>query len=72
MIKAQVDLSQPRNLAIVALVLVSGIGNLSLTLGSVQLSGVGLCAVIAIVLNLILPRGKPDGYPSSENQANKG
>ncbi len=69
LIKAQVDLSQPRNLAIVALVLVSGIGNLSLTLGTVQLSGVGLCAVIAIVLNLVLPRGKPDGYPSSENQS---
>ncbi|MGY0217978.1 uracil-xanthine permease family protein [Endozoicomonadaceae bacterium StTr2] len=55
MIKAQVDLSKPRNLSIVSLVLVFGLGNLSVSFGDFNLQGVGLCAVAAILLNLVLP-----------------
>jgi len=51
LIRNQVDLSQARNLVIVGVTLVFGIGNMVLG----QLEGIALCAVVAIVLNLILP-----------------
>ncbi|MBN7769602.1 uracil-xanthine permease family protein [Marinobacter daepoensis] len=51
LIRHQVDLSQSRNLVIVGVTLVFGIGNMVLG----QLEGIALCAVVAIVLNLILP-----------------
>ncbi|WP_281648673.1 uracil-xanthine permease family protein [Parendozoicomonas sp. Alg238-R29] len=55
LIKARVDLSLPRNLVIVALVLVFGLGNLSVEIFGLTLKGVSLCAVAAVLLNLLLP-----------------
>ena len=51
LIRHQVDLSQSRNLVIVGVTLVFGIGGMVLG----HLEGIALCAVAAIVLNLILP-----------------
>lgn len=51
LIRHQVDLSQSRNLVIVGVTLVFGIGNMALG----QLEGIALCAVVATILNLILP-----------------
>ncbi|MBV2262319.1 MAG: uracil-xanthine permease family protein [Thauera sp.] len=56
LIKARVDLEEPRNLVIVSSVLVMGIGGLALNFDGLTLQGVSLCAVVAVVLNLILPR----------------
>ncbi len=67
MIKARVDLSVPRNLIIVALVLVFGLGNLSVDLFGLTMKGVSLCAITAVVLNLILPHvEREDQYSSRE------
>ena len=55
LIRAQVDLGKPRNLVIVSVVLVFGIGNMALSFGDFTLSGVSLCALTAVLLNLILP-----------------
>lgn len=55
LIESKVDLMQPRNLVIISVVLTAGIGALEVKLGSFSLVGVGLCSVLAIVLNLILP-----------------
>ncbi|WP_434356448.1 uracil-xanthine permease family protein [Parasalinivibrio latis] len=55
MIRAQVDLHKPRNLAIVAVTLVFGIGGMAFGIGEFSLQGVSLCGIVAIVLNLILP-----------------
>ena len=55
LIKAQVDLGKPRNLVIVSIVLVFGIGDLALTVGGFTLKGVSLCAITAVLLNVILP-----------------
>lgn len=55
LIRSQVDLSVPRNLVIVSVTLVFGIGGLELSAGSFSLQGVGLCGLVAIALNLILP-----------------
>ncbi|OSI13032.1 uracil-xanthine permease family protein [Neisseria canis] len=46
LIDAQVDLMRPKNLVIVSTVLTTGV------------AGVGLCAILAIILNLILPDKK--------------
>lgn len=55
LIRHQVDLSQARNLCIVSVTLVFGIGGLVLGNDSISLQGISLCGVVAIVLNLILP-----------------
>lgn len=66
MIKAQVDLSKPRNLVIVSVVLVFGIGNLALSFSEFTLKGVSLCAITAVLLNLILPHAdKEDRFQST-------
>ncbi|MGO1501393.1 MAG: uracil-xanthine permease family protein, partial [Marinobacter sp.] len=51
LIRHQVDLSEARNLVIVAVTLVFGIGGMVLG----HLEGIALCAVAAIILNLVLP-----------------
>ncbi|MCK6409408.1 MAG: uracil-xanthine permease family protein [Thauera sp.] len=56
LIKARVDLEEPRNLVIVSSVLVMGIGGLALNFDGLTLQGVSLCGVVAVVLNLILPK----------------
>lgn len=56
LVEAKVDLMAPRNLVIVSVVLTTGIGALELKIGDFSLVGVGLCSVLAIILNLILPK----------------
>lgn len=55
LIDAKVDLMLPRNLVIVSSVLTVGVGGLVVKIGSMAFAGVGLCALLAIILNLILP-----------------
>lgn len=50
------DLLKPRNLVIVSLILVSGLGGMKLDIGLVVLSGVSLAGIIGVVLNIVLPR----------------
>lgn len=56
LIHARVDLNKARNLVIVSLVLVFGIGGLSVSVAGQHLHGVSLCGIAAILLNLILPK----------------
>ncbi|RJG49084.1 uracil-xanthine permease family protein [Motilimonas pumila] len=56
LIRHQVDLSNARNLCIVSIVLVFGIGGMAFGIGSFSLQGVSLCGLVAIGLNLALPR----------------
>ncbi|PIT61194.1 uracil permease [Snodgrassella alvi] len=55
LIDAKVDLMEPRNLVIVSSVLTVGIGGMVVKIGTMAFAGVGLCALLAIVLNLMLP-----------------
>ncbi|USH03108.1 uracil-xanthine permease family protein [Grimontia kaedaensis] len=55
LIKNQVDLHKARNLAIVAVTLVFGIGGMAFGIGEFSLQGISLCGIVAILLNLILP-----------------
>lgn len=56
LIASQVDLSKSKNLAIVAVVLVFGLGGMQFEFGSFQLQGIALAAISAIVLNIVLPK----------------
>ncbi len=56
LIKNQVDLHKSRNLVIVAVTLVFGIGGMAFGVGEFSLQGVSLCGIVAILLNLILPQ----------------
>lgn len=56
MINNKVDVSEPRNLVIVAVTLVFGIGGMTIKMGEFTLQGIALCAVVAILLNLVLPK----------------
>lgn len=58
LVTAQVDLSTSKNLAIVAVVLVFGLGGMHFDVGSFQLKGIALAAISAILLNLLLPNEK--------------
>ena len=55
LIKNQVDLHKARNLTIVGVTLVFGIGGMAVGIGDFNLQGVSLCGIVAIALNLILP-----------------
>ncbi len=55
LIKNNVDLHKARNLAIVAVTLVFGIGGMAFGIGEFSLQGISLCGIVAIALNLILP-----------------
>ncbi|WP_397378626.1 uracil-xanthine permease family protein [Pseudomonas sp.] len=58
LIRHQVDLSEARNLIIVSVTLVFGIGGMAIGNGDFALSGISLCAICALVLNLVLPGGQ--------------
>jgi len=57
LVKAGTDLMQPRNMAIVAIILVFGIGGMNFDLVVVKLGGIGLAGIVGVVLNLLLPAG---------------
>ncbi|MGE6790469.1 uracil permease [Pseudomonas guineae] len=58
LIRHQVDLSEARNLIIVSITLVFGIGGMVMGNSDFALSGISLCAISALVLNLVLPGGQ--------------
>ncbi len=60
LVRASEDLMQPRNLIIVALVLVSGVGGLSLGGEAYSLSGIGLAGILGVVANLVLPKAREE------------
>ncbi|MDI5835103.1 uracil-xanthine permease family protein [Shewanella xiamenensis] len=59
LIRNHVDLSEPRNLSIVGVTLVFGIGGMAFGIGSFSLTGISLCGIVAITMNLLLPASKP-------------
>lgn len=58
LVRNKVDFSDTRNIIIASVMLTTGIGGAVLSVGSFSLTGIGLSAVIGIILNLILPQTK--------------
>lgn len=58
MLQHKVDLTNTRNIIIFSLTLTIGIGGATFSWGELSLSGIGLAAIVGVVLNLILPKDK--------------
>lgn len=56
LVKSGKDLMESRNLAIVGLILVFGIGGMAFSAGTFTLKGIGLAGILGVVLNLVLPK----------------
>ena len=61
MVEKKVDMRDSRNIVIFAITMTMGIGGAVISVGGFTLSGVGLSAIAAVILNLILPRKKGEG-----------
>ncbi len=55
LVENQVDLSKNRNLVIVSVTLLVGISNLTISIAGLDFAGMGLAALVGIIMNLILP-----------------
>ena len=58
LINHKVDLNKTRNIIIVSVTLTLGIGGAVLTFGTFSISGIGLSAVVGVLLNLLLPKSE--------------
>ncbi len=56
LVQSKENLLETRNLIIVSVVIIFGIGGLSFEIGSFQLKGIGLAAIVGVFLNFILPK----------------
>ena len=56
----QVDLGKNKNLFVVSVILITGIGGLKLTFGAVTLTSTACALILGIVANLLLNRAKDD------------
>ena len=66
LVKAKVDMAQQRYLVIVSTTLVFGIGGMAVGSGELNLQGVSLCGLVAIVLNLVLPQAEEENTLEQE------
>lgn len=55
LVKNRVDLGNTRNLVIASLILTTGIGGAEMTIGSITIGGIGLAALVGVILNLVIP-----------------
>src|SRR5574344_18521 len=58
LIQNKVNFSVTRNIIIFSITLTMGIGGAVLSAGSFSMSGIGLAAIVGVVLNLLLPKEK--------------
>lgn len=55
LIKNRIDLGNTRNLVIASLILTTGIGGAEMCIGNITIGGIGLAALVGVILNLIIP-----------------
>src|SRR5690554_6073254 len=58
MVSNKTDMGNTRNLIIVSLILTTGIGGAVLQIGEISMTGIGLSALIGVLLNLMIPQDK--------------
>ena len=56
LVKNNVDLGNTRNIVIASLILTTGVGGAEMSIGSITIGGIGLAALVGVILNLVLPR----------------
>ena len=60
LVKNKIDMGDTRNLVIASLILTTGIGGAEMTFGSITIGGIGLAALVGVILNLIIPKKKTE------------
>lgn len=55
-VKNRVDMGNTRNLVIASLILTTGIGGAEMSVGNVTIGGIGLAALVGVILNLVIPK----------------
>lgn len=60
LVQHKVNLNKTRNTIIISVTLTIGIGGAILTWGNFAMSGIGLSAIVGVLLNLILPQEKDE------------
>ncbi|SES96944.1 uracil permease [Prevotella sp. kh1p2] len=70
LVQHRVDLNVTRNIIIISVTLTLGIGGAVWSYGDFTLSGIGLSAVVGVVLNLILPHNKEEELESFKRNNN--
>jgi uracil permease len=68
LVNHRVDMGKSRNLVIVAVILVFGIGDMALGWGEFQLAGIGLAGIVGVLLNKFLPDNKTVSQKNEENK----
>ena len=58
MMQRKVDMNDTRNIIIISVMLTMGLGGAVLSSGNFAISGIGLSAIVGVVLNLVLPKMK--------------
>ena len=59
LVKNKVDMGNTRNLVISSLILTLGIGGAEMHIGAVTFGGIGLAALVGVILNLVIPGKEP-------------
>lgn len=71
MIQNRTDMNNTRNLIIVSLILTTGIGGAVMQIGTFTFTGIGLAAMIGVVLNLIIPKTNAEDIASETDKTEK-
>ena len=58
LIKNKVDMGDTRNLVIASLILILGIGGAEMSFYGITIGGIGLAALVGVILNLVIPKSK--------------
>jgi uracil permease len=66
LVQNHVDLNKTRNIIIISVTLTMGIGGAILTYGTFSISGIGLSAIVGVLLNLVLPKEKEETEEAEE------
>ncbi len=67
LVRAQVDMTETRNLIIAAVVLVFGVGGMAFHFGEFSVEGIGLAGIAGVVLNLVLPKELGKAAPPTDD-----
>jgi len=66
LVREGADLMEPRNMVIVALIIVLGMGKMTFSFGGMHLEGIGLAGVAGVLLNFVLPHPKRREAPDRD------
>ncbi len=66
-----VDLGKNRNLFVTSVILIAGIGGLSLTFGKITLTSIACALILGIVTNIVLAREKDEDAPADDIEDDK-